>query len=163
MQSNDKPPAKAQSDTDRSGAIVVSFDELWHEPIMNRSLSAIIRKRVPLTVPIEWVYFYVKAPTASICGRGKVKSCFWATVEQAHHLASALAMRRDEITRYLQSGVIRTPGIGCITFEQIETADSLLTAATLAKSFTFNPPQSFFFLSKEAKVTVDKLLGFSTS
>ena len=148
--------AKATSQETRSDSIVVSFDNFWYDRIRSRSFSAVIRKRVPTSFRPSWIYFHVNSPRSAICARASLTAIGSLTLDAALKIADALALSTELITSY----VADAKATGVYWLGEIELAKIEVAASTLANRMSYNPPQSFFVLSKEAKRIVDEMCGF---
>ena len=150
--------AKADSVETTSNAIIVSFHADWHKPLLNKKFSAVIRKRIPRTSVPEWLYFHVNAPVSAICGRAKIKSFDEISVESVHKKAEALALTEVEISDYLSG----SDTIGIYQLTDIQFATPPITRRKICSMMIYHPPQSFVFLSKEAKGVLDSMTEFTS-
>lgn len=151
-----KMAAKATEPKEASDAIVVSFGAEWHQPLLDRKFSAVIRKRVPRTVTAKWLYFHVNTPVGGICARAKIASVSELSLKEASGLSAQLALSPDEIRAYIGGD----DKIGCYKLGRITLLRKTLTTGELATKLVYHPPQSFFILSRSAKQVIDKLAGF---
>ena len=152
----DKVSAKALETADRSPAVLVSFDARWQDLILGKAISAILRKRVPKDADVRWIYFYINAPHSVIPARAIIKRVRDMPTTEALSRAKDLSLSKDEITSYL-SGQRK---IGAYELGRIEKAKRCLSLEWLRKKMVFFPPQSFLFLSKQAKAIMDEQACF---
>lgn len=149
-------PVRPADADDRSNAIILSFGAKWAAPIRTGSLKWVIRKRVPLAIKPEFVYFHVNAPVSVIIAKGRV-----GTIEQ---VSSAFAVEHSQDLQMAKSDIRNYVGdastIGLFRFEQIELASKAATLADLREGLEYFPPQSFSFVSRQALPIIDKVCGF---
>lgn len=150
-------PAKAITEADQSDSIVVSFGAEWHQQLLSKAFSVVIRKRIPKNTSFKWLYFHINSPVSAICGRAEIKTIFTATDTEAIGLASEINLSPAEIKSYINGDHT----IGCYTLGKIQLTNAPVPASKLATRLTYHPPQSFFIVSKVAKAVIDKLTGFS--
>ena len=145
--------AKATAPNEYSGAIVVSFDARWLDPITRCRLKAVLRKRVPRTLVPKWIYFYVNSPVNQIVGRARIKTVESIGLSAALLRSRDLCIGQDEIRAYL----VESKSAGLYIIGRIELAKPAISLADLRKELMFYPPQSFLFLSPPAKNIIDRL------
>lgn len=150
------PNAKAQTPTERTEAIVVSFSAKWLEAIVSKRTRAVIRKRVPASSPAQWMYFYVNTPVGAIVARGSLAAVKVATEREVYDMSDDLCLSHDDIDRYMDG----QNTIGLYTIAQIELPGSPVGLLEVRKRLSFNPPQSFLFLSTHGKSVIDEISGF---
>ncbi len=148
--------AKAETPEMRSDAIVVSFDYIWYEPLHRRRFSAIIRKRVPTSFQPSWIYFHINSPKSAICARASLKGIDHLDLKSAIDIEKFLGLSRDEIISYFG----HLDSIGVYLLENIELAEVEVSIGKLAERLIYNPPQSFFALSRPAKMVINQMCGF---
>lgn len=153
----DLPLAKAAGLPDQSDSIVVSFGAEWHEPLLAKQFSVVIRKRIPRAASFKWLYFHVNSPIGAICARAPIRKIFTATKKQALALASRIHLSSDDIAAYI--GLAND--IGCYELGPFQFAKKPATTTELAAQLVYHPPQSFFIVSKRAKKIIDQAAGFS--
>jgi predicted transcriptional regulator len=141
---------------DRSNAIILSFGANWAAPIRTGSLTWVIRKRVPLAVKPEFVYFHVNAPVSVIIARGRVRAIEQVSSAFAVEHSQDLQMAESDVRSYVGD----TSTIGLFRFDQIELASKAATLAHLREELEYFPPQSFSFVSRQALPIIDKVCGF---
>lgn len=148
--------AKATLPDEQSDAIVVSFGPEWHEHLLAKRFSVVIRKRIPKSTSYKWLYFHVNSPIGAVCARAPITKIFSATTKQAVSLAKEINLAPPEITAYIGNDTM----IGCYELGSFQVATKPLSASDLAARMVYHPPQSFFIISKNAKVIIDKMAGF---
>ena len=149
-------PAKATIYEEQSDAIVVSFGSEWHEHLLAQRFSVVIRKRVPKSATYKWLYFHINTPISAICARAPIAKIFDATIKQTLALAKKIHLPSSEISSYIGS----ESTIGCYELGSFQFASRPVTASDLATRMVYHPPQSFFIISNNAKVIIDKMAGF---
>lgn len=149
-------PAKATTDTEQSNAIVVSFVVDWHQHLLAKDFSLVIRKRIPKSRTFEWLYFHINSPVSAICGRAQIETITNLTMEQAIALASKINLSPQEIKSY----VAGDRHIGCYKLRAFQFGNRPVHTTELARRMIYHPPQSFFILSKLGKQIVDQMAGF---
>lgn len=154
---NDQTVAKATNAVDRSNAVVVSFASKWFDDVTEGRVTAVIRKRIPREAAPQWLYFYFNAPRSVLAARGRITSIGQVPDQEAVSLKSSLCMSEGEILKYVGD----SPNVGVYRIKSIETAQHALSLPFLRQHVVFHPPQSFFFLSKDGKNTIDQLASFS--
>lgn len=159
MNAQDPIAAKATTPEEQSDSIVVSFASDWHQPLLNKSFSAVIRKRVPKTVKSHWLYFHINAPVCAICARSEILRIDEIDLKTALSLSDSLALSPNDITLYFGAEKF----IGCYKLGRIFFTKHALTKEAICKRLTYHPPQSFFILSRAAKSVIDSLAGFEQS
>jgi len=149
-------PVRPTDADDRSNAIILSFGAKWAGPIKTGSLKWVIRKRVPLAMGPEFVYFHVNAPISAIIARGRVRKIEQVSPAFVVEHSQNLQMSKNDILSY--AGDAST--IGLFRFDQIELASRAATLADLRQELEYFPPQSFSFVSRQALPIIDKVCGF---
>jgi hypothetical protein len=158
--------AKAGDLGTRSEAIVVSFDYKWYDRLIGRSFSTVIRKRIPTTFQPSWLYCYIKSPNtqkrrkfrSAICARASLVGIDNMDLNSALEISEDLDMSKREIEAYIGN----LTSIGVYRLKKIQIAKRKTTLEDLAERLIFNPPQSFFILSNDAKIIIDEMCGFDT-
>jgi hypothetical protein len=150
--------AKAGAPETRSDAIVVSFDYNWYERLCRREFSVVIRKRVPITFQPAWIYFHMNSPKSSICARASLKGVGQLDLGSATDLQKSVTLSKVEIQKYFG----QSDSVGAYFIQRIELARIECSIAHLQQLLVYNPPQSFFRLSKQAKIIVDQACDFET-
>lgn len=158
MNEPDALVAKATNLEEQSDSVVVSFGAEWHEPLLARRFSSVIRKRVPKTLHPQWLYFHINAPISAISGRAAIIAIKEVTLPQAVKLTKELALPVADIEKYFAGD----RSVGCYELGTIHFPMKPLTIRELAESMVYHAPQSFFILSKRAKVVIDGLAGFKS-
>jgi hypothetical protein len=151
----DRIIAKADLDN-ASTSVVVSFDSAWYARIRAGAFSRIIRKRVPVRMVPNWLYFHVNAPKSAICARAEVFSVETLTEEFALKLGGPLALTAKEISAYIQPAA----SVGCYSIGPVEVPLREVTIAELSFRLVYHPPQSFFVLSIEGKRFIDQMCSW---
>ena len=152
-------PAKATTPAEQSDSIVVSFGAEWHQQLLSKAFSLVIRKRIPKNSAFDWLYFHINSPVGAICGRAKIAEIVSVTQKEAVALTKQINLSPAEIKSYIGGDI----NIGCYKLGAFEFGRESVSAAQLATRLIYHPPQSFFILSKQAKVVVDDLCGFPSS
>lgn len=150
-------PAKATTSTEQSDSIVVSFGAKWHQSILTKAFSVVIRKRIPKNSKFNWLYFHINSPISALCGRAKISEILSLTEKEAVALAKQIHLSPAEIESYIGGD----SNIGCYKLEAFEFGKEPVTAEKLGTRLIYHPPQSFFILSKQAKEVVDHFSGFN--
>jgi predicted transcriptional regulator len=157
MMNPDTIAAKAITPEEQSDSIVVSFGADWHQLLLVKGFSVVIRKRVPKSSSFKWLYFHVNSPISALCGRAEIKEIFNASPTEAVGLAKQIALSPAEITVYIAGD----GSIGGYKLGAFEFGTKAVPASELATRMTYHAPQSFFIISKQAKEIVDELAGFA--
>ena len=152
-------PAKAITRAEQSDSIVVSFGVEWRQHLLAKGFSIVIRRRVPKLSSFKWLYVHINRPLSAICARAPITEIFKATPNEAVALAKQINLTPAEIRSYFG----RRTSIGCYRLGPFEFSSEPVSAAKLATRLVYNPPQSFFIVSKKAKVVIDQFAGFNTS
>lgn len=158
MKFEDLIPAKALSLESQSDAIVVSFNHELSDLIVSGKVASVIRKRVPKGRCFKWLYFHIKAPVGAIICRAEIGEIVELTEREVLKFSGKLHLSENEIIAYLDGD----PKIGCYNLLRYEYCCRSISTAELNGRLIYHPPQSFFILSKEAKVIVDSLAGFES-
>lgn len=151
-----KVPAKALGAGDRSKAVLVSFDARWYDPIVGKTINAVLRKRIPIDANVQWIYFYLNAPHSVIPARAVIRRVRAIRITEALSNTKGLSLSKDEIATY-SSGQQK---IGVYELGRIEISKKSPSLRWLRSKMLFFPPQSFLFLSKRAKAIMDNYAGF---
>lgn len=149
-------PAKATTPDEQSDAIVVSFGSEWHEHLLAKRFSVVIRKRVPKSASFKWLYLHANAPVSAICARAAIVKTFSATTKEVIALKKKINLTPSEITSYIGNDTT----IGCYELASFQFAIKPISISDLALRMIYHPPQSFFILSKAAKAVIDSMGGF---
>jgi len=158
MSSADRIPAKAANRESRSEAIVVSFRSDWYLSLRAHRFTAVIRKRVPLSVHPRWMYFHLNSPISAICARADILSVEMIDRSKAIQLSRELDLSEDQIVGYF--GTLES--VGCYRLGALLYPDSDVTRAQITTRVVYHPPQSFCVLSRDAKELLDRLCGFDS-
>lgn len=156
MNTKERIPAKADTSSEQSDAIVVSFGAEWYEHLLAQDFSVVIRKRVPGNTAFKWLYFHINSPVGAICARAAIKRIVSITKQEAIRKAKLINLSSDDITSYLGN----RQHIGCYEIGTIEFPAKSITAAQINSELYYFPPQSFFIVSKNAKSIIDHMAGF---
>ena len=149
--------AKATSVETRSNAIVVSFNFDWYDALTKGTISAILRKRIPVSVKPEWLYLHINRPKSAICGRADVRDVRHINLDTAVRYTKQIGLSKSEIITYFGSA----QEVGIYWIGDITLSETELPISKLKDHFIYNPPQSFFILSKDGLSLLDSLSGFS--
>lgn len=148
--------AKALESILRSDAIVVSFKSDWYESLKSSRFEAVIRKRAPTTFKPRWLYFHLNVPKSSVCGRSEIMSIDSIDSSVAIEMTRELDMSQSQIRDYIGGNKsVFLYRIGKPHFPETE-----VQLQDLRRHLVYNPPQSFFILSVEAKELLDRVCGF---
>lgn len=159
MTSDNRIAAKAITSDPRSDAVVVSFDVSWYENLRKKAFSAVIRKRIPTSIRPNWLYFHINCPKSAICARARLESIDHLDFNSAIKIGNKLSLSREDIVAYLGSD----HAVGVYWIKDIDFPRTEVSTNQLRKRMVYNPPQSFFFLSPEAKRMIDEMCGFEPS
>jgi len=151
--------AKALKVDGQTGAVVVSFESGWLDSILTRQIKWVIRKKVPRTNPSALLYAYVNSPTSALVARARVSRTGTVSINAALNHSKDLCLSASEIRNYFGD----SREVGMYELSLIEVAKKSLSLNTLRELMIFHPPQSFFFLSKRAKLIIDRYLGFRST
>jgi predicted transcriptional regulator len=151
-------PAKATTPAEQSDSIVVSFGAEWHQHLLSKAFSVVIRKRIPKNSSFDWLYFHINSPISALCGRAKIAKIMSVTEKEAVALAKQIHLSPAEIKSYIGGD----SNIGCYKLGAFEFGKEPVTAEKLGTRLIYHPPQSFFILSKQAKEVVDHFSGFNS-
>jgi len=143
--------AKADTETNRSDAVLVSFDSRWEHSIKNGDLKAFIRKRLPKTLTPKWIYAYCGSPVAAILARFRVNRVTEVSSSDAVKSASRLGMKAVDVSSYCKG----RSTIGYCEVMEMQKADKPMTLVKIRSLMSFHPPQSFIILSKDACMMID--------
>lgn len=148
--------AKADVLENQGGAIVVSFEASWLDSIRKKLITRVIRKRVPKTNNPRFLYVYVNSPVGALVARAKISKLSAANIATALKHAKTLCLSPKEIKAYIGPA----NEVGMYQLESIQLASKPMTLHELRSAMTFHPPQSFFFLSREAQSVIDQKARF---
>lgn len=149
-------PAKATTPEEQSDAIVVSFGSDWYDHLLAKRFSVVIRKRVPKSTGFKWLYLHINTPMSAICARAEIVKTYNATTSEAVALAKKINLSPTDIISYIGNDTT----IGCYELGLFQFAIKPISTLDLAVRMAYYPPQSFFILSKSAKVIIDSMAGF---
>lgn len=156
MSTDQRIPAKASGPADRSDAVIVSFDAAWHEAIVARTLTAVIRKRIPTSIEPTWLYFHVNSPRSAIVARSRLENVGYVPITTARSMTSELGLNRSEVDEYC----LNLSQVGLYRLAGIELASTPAAVDGLRRTLIYWPPQSFLFLSSSAKSIIDAECDF---
>jgi len=156
MGDNTRPTAKAVNPESRSDSIVVSFKSHYYKDILNKSFTAVIRKRVPTNIHPKRLYFHVNSPESAICARAKIKFTANINLEKAIKISKELNLSEETIRNYIGKHV----SIGCYYLGDFDFPEKEVSIVELNANLIYFAPQSFFILSKEGKKILNRLCGF---
>lgn len=148
--------SKANSPAETSSGIVVSFDAKWLELILADRFRKVLRKRVPVSTRPEWIYIYVNAPTSALVAKSAIKSIGEIGLADAIKTSKDLCLTESQIRFYFSDSM----RVGMYTLGRVHVADTPLNLTELRSKMVFHPPQSFLFLSLQAKETIDVCAQF---
>ena len=142
-----------------SSAIVVSFDARWLEPISNRRVRLVLRKRVPRSMSPDLMYIYINSPASILLARARIRSIFSISQNEALKRSDEFQLTAEEIKRYFHEAT----EVGAYALGSVEVAARPPSLEWLRRRLTFNPPQSFFFLAPAAQKLIDEHAEFRCS
>jgi len=148
--------AKALTAADRSGAVLVSFDAPWEMKILGRTFVHVVRKRVPREVTPDYLYFYVNSPVSRVVARAPVGVVRSVAVSHVVKNCNDFGLTRSEAEDYCEG----LGTIGVYELGRFEIAGASLSREWLSERMAFFPPQSFLFLSWEARSLIDREAKF---
>lgn len=147
--------ARALTRSEESGAVLVSFDPIWY-PLLRSGLTAVLRKRVPTTRAPNYIYFHLNSPIGRISARAKITSIETITPGNALKLAEELMLSEKEIRAYTAN----LDSIGVYRISNIEMAKYEISTSELRSVMNYNPPQSFLYLSHQARSIINEACHF---
>jgi hypothetical protein len=103
------------------------------------------------------MYIYVNSPISAIVARARLESITTATRGELMGLLTDLCLQQSDVIDYLG----RAAKVGLYRIGNIELANANLSVAELQNQMVFHPPQSFLFLSRDARELIDALGRFS--
>ena len=148
--------AKAVDPGSRSEAIVVSFGSEWYESLRGRRFTAVIRKRVPVSIQPRWLYIHINKPKSAICARAEIRAVEMIDRSSALKMWRELDLSEEQILNYLGGQA----SIGCYRLGEILYPDGDVAVEQISAHMVYYAPQSFFVLSKDAKELLDRLCEF---
>jgi predicted transcriptional regulator len=146
---------KWSDDDESSGSIVLAFDPKWRDPLLNREVEIVFRKRGPSRTQLGFLYAYIGTPICAIVGRAKVIKYQKMPVSEAINLAGKGRIDPAELLRYAH----RRTELGVFRLGKFEPFNPPLGLKQLALEFGFAAPQNFFFLSARGKASLDERAG----
>ena len=156
MSTQGQIPAKAITADEQSDGLVVSFGAEWKSHLAANDFSVVIRKRVPVSPNFKWLYFHINSPVGAICARAPIKRIFSITIKDALALAPKINLSASEIAIYIGN----MKKIGGYELGRIQIPRKPITTADMSNRLNYYPPQSFFIISKAAKIIIDQMAGF---
>ena len=151
-----KPSLKSTSEADNSNCILLSFNSMWKSGIVDRSVSAFIRKRIPKSQLPDSIYCYFGSPECSVAARVRIDELRELSVGDVLKKQTQLKLSESEIFKYLGE----SDTVGFCEFSHHEIASSSVSLSTLRGAFKFFPPQSFLNLSIAGKDFIDENANF---
>lgn len=151
-----KIKAKADSLEGRSNAIVVSFDFGWLAKLKRGSFSWVLRKRIPTSITPEYLYFHINSPLSALTARARIFEARPITRQEALAEKSKLDLKESEILDYFD----KSDSMGVYLLGDIDLFSLPISVAEIANHMVYNPPQSFFILSKDAVSILDRICKF---
>jgi predicted transcriptional regulator len=149
---NNSVSFKAQSATERSGDILLSFSAGWLDALRSKIPKYIFRRRVPALFVPRRVFVYIAAPNSEIIGFFTIKEIQHITLADALNRSVGAMMNVDEIKRYFCG----YGSIGCFCTESNVLFKEPIRLSELREQFNFFPPQSFVALSGSSSDWIDK-------
>ena len=144
--------AKAQSVSDRSGAIVVSFDAKHSGGVIDGATKAVIRKRVPRDHTVSMVFVYANAPESKVVVRRPVKSIRNVSLKETLELRDKVNLTNETIQAYFRG--VTSVGM----YELGEPVNGRQPSLQqIQEQLLFYPPQSFLYVSIAARKVLDEL------
>jgi predicted transcriptional regulator len=157
MKTVGKRKAKAENESERSDSIVVSFDHVWLERLHTKSFCWVLRKRIPASCSPETMYIHVNAPVSAVAAQAHLEEVRRIPLSEAIANRAKLDLSESEIIKYFSG----EESVGLYVLGDIRVLDEPISVAEIRKEMIYNPPQSFFILSNEAKRTIDHLFNLS--
>ncbi|MDR7033108.1 hypothetical protein [Mesorhizobium sp. BE184] len=148
-------PFKSQSESERSGDILVSFSSRWIDRLRGNFPNYIFRRRVPSSFVPKRVFVYVASPISEIIGFFNAKYIQQITLPEALNIASEAQIDADELKKYFRG----YNTVGCYAIHDNMIFDEAIKLSELREHFDFFPPQSFVALSYESSGWIDKKLS----
>jgi hypothetical protein len=121
-------PAKATTDAEQSNGIVVSFAAQWHQHLLTKDFSLVIRRRVPKSKTFGWLYFHINSPVSEICGRARIQNICDLTVEQAVTLSNKIKLSPEKIKSY----IAEDGHVGCYKLGEFQFGNKTVHTTELA-------------------------------
>lgn len=130
--------------TSTSRPIVLSLRPRFADAILSGNKTAELRRQrinAPAGTP---VILYSSSPVMAVVGTARIAAVHTCPPDQAwRHYRRRLGLRRDEFDTYLDGS-----SIACVLeLAAVQTLDSPLPLRQLRQSATFQPPQSYRYLS----------------
>ena len=139
---------------DRDGAVFISVQPRFANPLMSGEKTAEIRRRFPLGLVGSEVFVYSTSPQQAVLGRALIASLDRLSVESVWgHVGPRLQIERGDLDRYL-AGAEHVTVISLRSREWFSKPVSLKTLRELG----VRPPQNYRYLD-EALATVLRGLG----
>lgn len=126
------------------------------DAICKRRIKGILRKRIPTTSQVRWLYAYMNSPISAVVGRAAIKRVLSVSLPEATLKAKELGLSSAEIREYFA----KAERVGLYEINDIEIARPQLQLDSIRKELVFYPPQSFVFLSKAGKAIFDERAHF---
>ena len=147
--------AKATDPSEATDSIVISFDSRWFEPITTGKVKAVFRRRGPTKMVPKFIYVYTNSPICALIARMNVTHYEWVSDPNAELCEKALLSVKEAAIYADTSPQLAVYHVGLLTI-----ANPQLPLSLLNERLGFKPPQSFFHLSSQGKIMIDKLAAF---
>jgi predicted transcriptional regulator len=130
--------------TSTSRPIVLSLRPRFADAILNGSKTAELRRQRVNAPPGTPVILYSSSPVMAVVGTARIAAIQTSPPDQAwRHYRHRLGLSRDEFNTYLDGS-----SIACVLeLATVQTLDSPLPLHQLRLTATFQPPQSYRYLS----------------
>ena len=157
MASQSLIPARASTPEEQSDAVIVSFRAHWHQHLLAKDFSVVIRKQAPKYGPFKWLYFHINSPISAICARAHILQIKNPSAQEVLAMCKEINLTPAEISLYLGEDA----SVGCYMLADLEFPARIVTRKELATTLEYRPPQSFVILSRQAKEIIDEMAGFA--
>lgn len=140
--------------TATSRPIVLSLRPRFADAILNGSKTAELRRQRVNAPPGTPVILYSSSPVMAVVGTARIAAIHTCSPDQAwQQYRRRLGLTRDEFDTYLDGS-----SIACVLeLTAVQTLDSPLPLHQLRRTATFQPPQSYRYLSADDPAALREL------
>ncbi len=141
-----KLPFIAQSEDERSEAVVLAFSGIWLKNLLDRRPSHIFRKTSPSTITPLVLVIYGGSPHKSFIGTARVESVTRQSVSKCLGLSRMENTLPEELELYAKG----SDELSVYTVTDYQLFGIPIPAAEIQSKFSFHPPQNFLLPSRSA-------------
>ncbi len=143
---------KALAADEHSGDVVVSFSSKWKDALVEGEIEVVFRKRIPVKFSPKRMVIYIGSPECELFGTADIVEASFVDKRKAMSLAEKGKISKAELENYIGN----LSEVGVYKISNICQFNQPISMSELKDKYGFNPPQSFFSISKKGLELLSK-------